>query len=159
MPFVTSRETDEPGLAIGNFRELTILVDLVPGGADHIRELVNEIPEEPFYKVGTIHTARFVLLDNDTRLLIATEFDGSWDAYMEDFANPDKLGPMFDRTYIYAEGFPGTSDVEAFKQWHIEHQITAGWFWAAYPEHTVKDIERLGKMKDVVDQALELAQT
>ena len=35
--------------------------------------------------IATIHEARFVLFDDDTRLLFATSFDGPWDAYMDDF--------------------------------------------------------------------------
>jgi hypothetical protein len=36
--------------------------------------------------VATIHEARFVLFDDDTRLAFITSFDGTWDAYMEDFS-------------------------------------------------------------------------
>ena len=28
---------------------------------------------------------RFVFLDNDTKLLFATAYDGEWDAYIDDF--------------------------------------------------------------------------
>ena len=35
--------------------------------------------------IQTIHEARFVLFDDDTRLAFVTSFDGPWDAYMEDF--------------------------------------------------------------------------
>ena len=35
--------------------------------------------------IATIHEARFVLFDDDTRLAFITSFDGPWDAYMEDF--------------------------------------------------------------------------
>jgi len=37
-------------------------------------------------KVGTVRDMRFVFLDNDTKLLFATAYDGEWDAYIEDFA-------------------------------------------------------------------------
>ena len=29
---------------------------------------------------------RFVIFDNDTKLLFATAYDGDWDAYINDFA-------------------------------------------------------------------------
>jgi hypothetical protein len=35
--------------------------------------------------VGTLHDMRFVFLDNDTKLLFATAYDGDWDAYIDDF--------------------------------------------------------------------------
>ena len=36
---------------------------------------------------------RFVFLDNDTKLLFATAYDGDWDAYIDDFVTkiPDYL--------------------------------------------------------------------
>ena len=39
---------------------------------------------------------RFVFLDNDTRLLFATSFDGDWDTYIDDFIAliPDYLDLM-----------------------------------------------------------------
>ena len=33
-------------------------------------------------KVGTVHDMRFVFLDNDTKFLFATAYDGEWDPYM-----------------------------------------------------------------------------
>ena len=44
-------------------------------------------------KVGTVHDMRFVFLDNDTRMLFATAFDGEWDPYIDDFVTkiPDYL--------------------------------------------------------------------
>ena len=44
-------------------------------------------------KVGTVHDMRFVFLDNDTKLLFATAYDGDWDPYIDDFATkiPDDL--------------------------------------------------------------------
>lgn len=51
-------------------------------------------------------------LDNDTRLLFATSFDGPWESYMVDFAStPLKL---FDAIFQYAEGYEGLTDVYAF---------------------------------------------
>ena len=44
-------------------------------------------------KVGSLHDMRFVFLDNDTKLLFCTAFDGEWDPYIDDFATkiPDYL--------------------------------------------------------------------
>ena len=35
-------------------------------------------------KVGTVHDMRFVFLDNDTKLLFCTAYDGDWDPYIDD---------------------------------------------------------------------------
>jgi hypothetical protein len=37
-------------------------------------------------RVGTVHDMRFVLMDNDTKMLFATAYDGDWDPYIDDFA-------------------------------------------------------------------------
>ena len=53
----------------------------------------------------TLHDMRFVFLDNDTKLLFATAYDGDWDAYIDDFATkiPDYLD-LIDSAW---EGWPG----------------------------------------------------
>ena len=44
-------------------------------------------------KVGSVHDMRFVFLDNDTRMLFATTFDGDWDPYIDDFVDEDPRLP------------------------------------------------------------------
>ena len=34
-------------------------------------------------RVGTLHDLRFVFLDNDTRVLFCTAYDGDWDPWMK----------------------------------------------------------------------------
>ena len=46
--------------------------------------------------IQTIHEARFVLFDDDTRLAFITSFDGPWDAYMEDFFTSGPTLAFFD---------------------------------------------------------------
>ena len=40
---------------------------------------------------------RFVFIDNDTRLLFCTSFDGDWDYFIDDFGTkiPDELDALF----------------------------------------------------------------
>ena len=61
--------------------------------------------------VATIHEARFVLFDDDTRLAFATSFDGPWDAYMEDFFTSGPTLELFDAVFQHVEGY------EAFQTW------------------------------------------
>lgn len=37
-------------------------------------------------RVSTLHDMRFVMFDNDAKILFATAYDGDWDAYINDFA-------------------------------------------------------------------------
>ena len=57
--------------------------------------------------IATIHEARFVLFDDDTRLAFVTSFDGPWDAYMEDFFTSGPTLALFDVIFRHAEGYDG----------------------------------------------------
>src|SRR5713101_8680299 len=74
----------------GKVSELTVIVPLAPGGAKRLRgfleALHGSIGNELVDMVGTVHDMRFVFLDNDTKLLFCTAYDGDWDPYIEDFA-------------------------------------------------------------------------
>src|ERR1700752_1120936 len=71
------------GSRLGKVSELTIIVPLAPGGAQRLRaflRLLNGNLKRGGDLVGTLHNMRFVFIDNDTRLLFATSYDGDWDA-------------------------------------------------------------------------------
>ena len=82
-----------PGIKVGTASEFSLFFHVIPGHADVIREAIQGLQQSPGYRPGdydlpisSIHEARFVLFDDETRLLFATSFDGAWDAYMDDFA-------------------------------------------------------------------------
>ena len=70
---------------------LTAILKFAPGGAKRLRALLNVLGNnfQGADKVGTLHDMRFVFLDNDTKLLFATAYDGDWDTYTELL---DKIG-------------------------------------------------------------------
>ena len=111
-----------------------------PGHEDDLREAVQALQNSPGYRPGdydlpiaTIHEARFVLFDDDTRLLFATSFDGPWDAYMEDFAS--KPLQLFDAIFRHVEGYEGLPDLAAVKDFILSAQATAGGIRAELPRH------------------------
>ena len=65
--------------------------------------------------IQTIHEARFVLFDDDTRLAFITSFDGPWDAYMEDFFTSGPTLALFDVIFRHVEGYDGLPDVAAVR--------------------------------------------
>jgi hypothetical protein len=84
--------TPRPGVGVGSTSEFSLFFQVKPGHEDALREALRTLQNHPGYRPGeyhmaitTIHEARFVLFDDDTRLLFATSFDGPWDAYMDDF--------------------------------------------------------------------------
>ena len=93
----------------GKVSELTVIVPLAPGGAKRLRGFLEilhgSIGNELVDMVGTVHDMRFVFLDNDTKLLFCTAYDGDWDAYIEDFAT--KIPDILDLQFGDTEGWPG----------------------------------------------------
>ena len=146
------------GAGLGKRSELTMIVPLVPGGAKRLRtflQLLGGNLSPGATKVGTLHDMRFVFIDNDTRLLFATSFDGDSDTYIDDFIAliPDYLDLM-DSAW---EGWPGIRDLRA-KDYLVKHQITAeGWF-VANPELTLAEIQRQNRVSEPVDEFLDKIQ-
>jgi hypothetical protein len=143
------------GARLGKVSELTIIVPLVPGGARRLRTFLrllggNLSPGAD--KVGTLHTMRFVFLDNDTKLLFATAYDGDWDAYIDDFATkiPDYLD-IIDSAW---EGWPGIRSPQA-KDYLAKHQVTAEGWYVAEPDLTVIETRRLKRIGKAVDEFLD----
>ena len=88
-------------------------------------------------KVGTLHDMRFVFIDNDTRMLFATSFDGDWDVYIDDFVT--KIPDFLDVIDSAWEGWPGIRSPQA-KDYLVKHQITAEGWYVANPDLTVAEI-------------------
>src|SRR6201987_4501126 len=114
-----------PGLKLGQVSEFTLILPLKPGGADRMRERMKTYMsgQSSFLdKVGTVHDLRFVIFDNDTRIIFASTFDGDWDAYIDDFGNtiPDEIDLLFHEF----EGYPGINSAE-IKDWIVKQQVTA----------------------------------
>lgn len=107
--------------------------------------------------IGTVHYARFLLLDRSTTNLqpgggdqelviaVVTEYDGSFDAYIQAFSN--QLGPVFDALLQFVvDGkalIPVKSNLNAFtafvaKNDASQHAPNTG-LYAAYPQ-TVQQI-------------------
>src|SRR6266699_6781727 len=109
-------QTSRPGVSVGPTSEFSLFFHVTPGHGDDLREALGTLQDHPGYRPGeyhmavaTIHEARFVLFDDDTRLLFATSFDGPWDAYMVDFAS--KPLSLFDAVFRHVEGYEGLPDL------------------------------------------------
>ena len=103
---------------IGQVTELTCICPLKPGAAVSLRQVLGALqisPNSPIKEINTIHFARWVIFDNDTRLLFTSNFDGSWEDYLRDFSVKTPEG--MDKIFGHCEGYPpgGCADFEAFK--------------------------------------------
>jgi len=141
------------GARLGKVSELTIIVPLAPGGAKRLRAFLQLLGGyADAGKVGTVHNMRFVFLDNDTKMLFATAYDGDWDAYIDDFATkiPDYLD-IIDSAW---EGWPGIRSPHA-KDYLAKHQVTAEGWYVAHPDLTVAETARLKRIGKAVDEFLD----
>ena len=140
----------------GKVSELTVIAPLAPGGAKRLRAFLEilhgSIGNEMVDMVGTVHDMRFVILDNDTKLLFCTAYDLDWDPYIEDFATkiPDILELQFGDT----EGWPGIRSPKV-KDFIASHQITAHFWYVANPNLTVVETRRLERVSKAVDEFLD----
>jgi hypothetical protein len=142
------------GIRLGKVSELTIIVPLAPGGAERTRAFLKLLGGNlaGADKVGSVHDMRFVFLDNDTRMLFATAYDGEWDSYIDDFVTkiPDYLD-IIDSAW---EGWPGIRSPHA-KDYLAEHQVTAEGWYVGNPDLTVAETRRLQRVGEAVDEFLD----
>jgi len=131
---------------------------LKPGGADRMRKKLddtyNATVQSTSNRIGTLHDMRFVIFDNDTRLLFASTFDGDWDAYINDFATiaPEQIDLQFGEV----EGYPGVRSPD-IKDFVAKHQVTATSFYSAYPNASVRDVWKALKIKEAFNNLLDEA--
>ena len=155
----TATGVTRPGISVGPTSEFTLFFRVRDGAGERLREAVRQLQDSPGYRPGdyevpiaTIHEARFVLFDDDTRLLFATSFDGPWDAYMEDFAsNPLRL---FDSIFRHVEGYSGLPDLAAVKRFIVSAQVTAGGYSRNYGG-TVKEIRKAQRVNAAFQRVLD----
>jgi hypothetical protein len=147
-----------PGLKNGARTEFCVIGDVIPGHEDALRTVLAEHVDSPLTQaavdeIGTLHEARFVLLDGGKRLMFCSSFDGSWDDYIDDFA-ATSIGQDFDQTWGHVEGYPGVKSPYV-KDWFQAHVVQAGNFILAYPEPTVKEVWQALALHKAFQQVLD----
>jgi hypothetical protein len=150
--------TPEPGATDGQAHELTAIAPLKPGGAERTRERLKGRSEQARTRrdaMGTLHDLRVVFIDNDTRILFATTFDGTWDSYIDDFAS--KMPDQLDAVFADVEGYPGIHD-PSVKDYIIKHQIQADEFYSAYPNTTVRQIKKGQRVLQAWEELLDASE-
>ncbi|MFG2357974.1 hypothetical protein [Streptomyces sp. NPDC048521] len=156
-----SAHADRPGRADGVCSEFTVFTKIKQGHANALREdlaaLADPTGDERVHaavrQIGTLHDARHVIFDNDTRFMFASVFDGSWDTYIDDFAKT-VVGERFDKVFSHSEGFPGIKD-PGVKEWFLAHQEPAGVFVSAYPDLTVQQIYKDHRVEEAFEEVLD----
>ena len=148
-----------PGIMVGSTSEFSLFFHVTPGHGPALRQALDQLQASPGYRPGdyempiaVIHEARFVLFDDDTRLLFATSFDGPWDSYREDFAA--KPLQLFAAIFEHVDGFTGLPDLASVKDFILSAQVSA----AAYARNyggTVKEVRKALRVNAAFQQVLD----
>jgi hypothetical protein len=151
----------QPGLRVGSTSEFSLFFRVKDGSGPSIRAALGALQDTPGYRAGdygmaiqTIHEARFVLFDDDTRLAFITSFDGPWDAYMEDFFTSGPTLALFDAIFGHVEGYDGLPDLAAVRAFVLGAEQPA----AAYARNyggTVKEIRKAQRVNAAFQQVLD----
>ncbi|MFF2078094.1 hypothetical protein ACFVXG_25475 [Kitasatospora sp. NPDC058162] len=141
------------GAKSGEVSELTTILPLKPNGAERLRKFFKLVGGNlaGAGQVGTLHNMRFVFLDNDTKLLFATAFDGEWDPYIDDFAT--KIPEFMDYLFSNVEGWPGITSPDV-KEFIVKYQVPAEAWFVAHPNLTVAEGHRLKRQEAAVQRFL-----
>ena len=152
----TTVPANRVGLRDGQISELTLLVPLKPGGAENLRAFLGSVKGRfsGADLVGTVHDMRFVILENDTKLLFASTYDGDWESYITAFAT--KIPDAMDALFSVVEGWPGIH-APSVKDFIAQHQVSATGWYVAYPEATVARIRKSLKVQDALNSLLDAA--
>lgn len=104
-------------------------------------------------RVSTIHFARWVFLDGSKRLFFASNYDGSLNAYMDDFIN--KVAWGINLVFSNGVGYPrtawlikhGARNEQVYKRVLRRHQLPTDVWYKAYPGLTAVDLERNSRIR------------
>jgi hypothetical protein len=108
-------------------------------------------------RVHTIHFARWVFLDNKTRLLFASNYDGSLESYMDDFINKVAFG--LNAVFSNGIGYPktrwlvldGAKNEQLFKYFIRRHELPTEVWYNAHAGLTAFDLDRNSLIRQGVE--------
>lgn len=105
-------------------------------------------------RVGTIHFARWVVIDGGRRVLFASNYDGQLESYMDDFIN--KAGFGLNLVFSNGVGYPttnwlladGAQREQQFKAFLRRRQQPTDVWYKAYPGLTNFDLARNSEIRN-----------
>lgn len=111
-------------------------------------------------EIGTIHFARWVTPRGGRDLIFLSNYDGSWESYLEDFITLAHQGltavwsntMTFPRTENLID--KGATDGERFKRFARRSMVPTRFWYSAYPELTVAVIRRNRTIREGLSGAM-----
>lgn len=110
--------------------------------------------------IPSIHFARWVLFDDNKRVLFFSNFDGSWQQYLGDFI--DKSGWGLTGIFSNTTNFPktkflitgGAYDEEHFLAWSRYTELPTQIWYNAYPHLSIKNVNNNTFIRNQLSQNL-----
>ena len=140
----------------GRFRRwtMTVLLVLLEYACRHIYSRGH------LTRLQTIHFARWTFLDNKTRIVFASNYDGSVETYMDDFIN--KVAWGLNLVFSNGTGYPhtdwlvmrGARAEQHYKYCLRRHQLPTEVWYKAYPGLTVVDLTRNLRIRQGLERAV-----
>ncbi len=104
--------------------------------------------------IPSIHFAHWSLIDKGRRLFFVSNFDGSWENYLDDFI--DKASPGLTAVWSNTVGFPrtnwlvkdGARDGSRFKANARDKQTYTNDWYSAYKQLTVQTIDNNSSIRE-----------
>ncbi len=134
----------------GAFRRLTFAMALWG-----IKQLVLRLFRPGFVlDMGTIHYAKWFRLPGSGTMIFLSNYDGSWQSYLEDFIIKAHEGQS--AAWSNGVGFPrtrllvleGAEDGDAFKRWVRRQQIPTQFWYCRFPDLTTTQIRNNALIHD-----------
>ncbi|MEQ1784104.1 MAG: hypothetical protein ABMA14_22330, partial [Hyphomonadaceae bacterium] len=109
--------------------------------------------------IGTIHYARWFRLPRTDKLVFLSNYDGSWESYLEDFITKAHIGQS--AVWSNGAGFPetrflingGASDGARFKRWVRRQQRESRFWYSRFPDLTTDQMRNNGLICDGLAKA------
>jgi hypothetical protein len=145
-------------------QHFTFVAKVKPERGKNIRSKAEERAKIPWDEVDkllrplTLHYARWILFENDTRFIYYASFDTDIDKYLDDaariFAESGVAGFFPD-----LEGFPddpaSASDAEAYRKFLADNGVESFYQFEGYPGVTVEEIKKALKVRNAFSKMLD----
>jgi hypothetical protein len=145
-------------------QHFTFVAKVKPERGKNIRSKAEERAKIPWKEVDkllrplTLHYARWILFDNDTRFIYYASFDTDIDKYLDDaariFAESGVAGFFPD-----LEGFPddpaSASDAEAYRKFLADNGVESFYQFEGYPGVTVEEIKKALRVSNAFSKMLD----
>lgn len=109
--------------------------------------------------MGTIQFARWVRLPGTRTMIFQSNYDGSWESYLEDFITRAHLGQT--AAWSNCEGFPesrflifgGAENGDQFKHYVRRKQVPTAYWFARFTDLSAEQMRRNGLIRDGLARA------